>query len=106
MNLLKPLVALVFISMSALALANNNQLRVAESTGPFTSSAEEKALTQKAINVLKSDEKIKGVITVETHGDTVNLAGQVATVAMVYRSVEVLRDQGLENVNVERLETD
>lgn len=106
MDTLKTLFVAVLITLSTAALANNNQLRVAESTGPFTSSAAEKALTQKAINALKNDEKIEGVITVETHGDTVNLAGQVGTVAMVYRSVEVLRDQGLNKVNVERLETD
>lgn len=106
MDTVKMMLAATLLFFGVAAQASSNDLMVAEATGPFTSSPAEQALTQKAIETLQADDKLKGVITVESHGDTVNLAGTVHSVAMIYRSVEVLRDNGVDKVDVGRLETD
>lgn len=106
MDTVKTVLAATLLLFGVAVQANSGDLMVAEATGPFTSSPAEQALTQKAIETLQADEKLKGVITVETHGNTVNLAGTVHSVAMIYRSVEVLRDNGVDNVDVNRLESD
>lgn len=107
MNTVKTAFAgLALITITSLSFASGTDLYVAEAQVPFSKSPQEAALTAKAINTLNKDNKIKGTIIVESRGDTVLLSGNVDTVAMLYRSVELIRDgNDIQNVSVRGLET-
>ena len=69
--------------------------------------AEDRRLTELAVQRLRDDELIQGRIAVSAIGGVVMLSGGVRSVPMIYRAVEVLRDlDAVRAVDVDELDRD
>ena len=82
-------------------------LEVVVEATPFTMTAEDRRLTELAVQRLRDDELIQGRIAVSAIGGVVMLSGGVRSVPMIYRAVEVLRDlDAVRAVDVNELDRD
>jgi|GEM_PF-2514407 len=82
-------------------------LEVVVEATPFTMTAEDRRLTELAVQRLRDDELIQGRIAVSAIGGVVMLSGGVRSVPMIYRAVEVLRDlDAVRAVDVDELDRD
>ncbi|MDT0499167.1 hypothetical protein RM530_17630 [Algiphilus sp. W345] len=83
------------------------RLEVVVEATPFTMTAEDRRLTELAVQRLRDDELIQGRIAVSAIGGVVMLSGGVRSVPMIYRAVEVLRDlNAVRAVDVDELDRD
>ena len=83
------------------------RLEVVVEATPFTMTAEDRRLTELAVQRLRDDELIQGRIAVSAIGGVVMLSGGVRSVPMIYRAVEVLRDlDAVRAVDVDELDRD
>ena len=82
-------------------------LEVVVEATPFTMTAEDRRLTELAVQRLRDDELIQGRIAVSAIGGVDMLSGGVRSVPMIYRAVEVLRDlDAVRAVDVDELDRD
>lgn len=74
---------------------------------PFTMSEADLALTEAAVERLRTDAQIQGSISVSALDGVIMLQGGVRSVPMIYRAVELLRDlEAVREVNVDGLDRD
>jgi osmotically-inducible protein OsmY len=86
------------------AVFANTPLEVVADITPFTLSSADQQLNNDAIERLRADDKIRGDIAVTTQRGQISLRGTVEEVAMIYRSVEILRDmEGVKQIDVSLL---
>ncbi len=71
--------------------ASAPRVEVVKDTTPFAMSEEDLAITREVIAVLEADPLLRGNIRVCALNGVVMLAGQVKSVPMIYRAVELSR---------------
>lgn len=81
--------------------ARSPRIEVVQDFTPFTMSEADLAITREVIAVLEADPLLKGNIRVSTLNGVVMLAGNVSSVPMIYRAVELSRKVA----NVNQVET-
>lgn len=81
--------------------ARSPRIEVVQDFTPFKMSEADLAITREVIAVLEADPLLKGNIRVSTLNGVVMLAGNVSSVPMIYRAVELSRKVA----NVNQVET-
>lgn len=110
--------ALTLIGLSPVSLAEDapapikgvesqatGSVEVAADCQPFTMTDQDRELSERVMESLRADDKLRGRIAVSVLNGQVLLSGTVDSVPMIYRAVEVSRRvSGSNRVNADRLE--
>ena len=82
-----------------------DSVEVAADCQPFTMTDQDREISERVMESLRADDKLRGRIAVSVLNGQVLLSGTVDSVPMIYRAVEVSRRvTGNSRVNADRLE--